>query len=309
MIARFAKRVSLVLVLTAVPGAAGDAPAWTSLALAQGSIDCLSPPPSSAATPAADPTIPAASPVAVVPFPAGGGELTVFAAASLTDAFEQIKSGLEATNERLTITFNFAGSQVLATQLAEGAEADVFASANQTQMDVAIENGTIAGAAVTFVRNRLTIVVPADNPAGIQSPADLARDGVRLVLAAPDVPVGRYAREAICAMATDPGTYGNGFVGAVAANIVSEEEDVRDVLTRVQLGEADAGIVYVSDVVSIGSTDVATIEIPEPVNVLASYPIAAVEGGDGALAAAFITYLLGPDGQATLQQAGFEPAR
>ncbi len=182
----------------------------------------------------------------------------------------------------------------------------MFASANAAQMSAARERGNIAGDPVVFVRNELAIVVPAVNPAGIAAPADLARDGVKFVLAGPDVPAGRYAREAVCLMGFDAATYGDGFVENVAANIVSEEEDVRDVLAKVELGEADAGIVYASDALA-GGDAVETIAIPANVNRIADYPIAAVAGGDGALADAFIGYVLGPDGQAVLANAGFAP--
>jgi len=263
-------------------------------------------PPAGPATPA--PASPGAAAVAAspLPFPPAGGELTVFAAASLTDAFERIAAALEAANPGLTVTYGFAGSQALVTQLNEGARADVFASANTAQMETAVANGSIAGEPVTFVRNRLAIVVPADNPAGIEAPADLGRDGLRLVLAQPEVPVGRYARESVCRMGQDAATSGEGFVERVAANVVSEEEDVREVLTKVQLGEADAGIVYVSDA-QVGGDEVELIEIPDAVNIVAAYPVAAVAGGDEALAAAFIGYLLAPEGQATLAAYGFDP--
>ena len=239
-------------------------------------------------------------------FPATGGDITVFAAASLTEAFEQMKSDLEAAHEGLVITYNFGGSQALVTQLSEGAAADVFASANTAQMQTAVENGAISGEPVTFVYNRLAIVTPKDNPAGLASPADLGQDGLRLVLAQAEVPVGRYAREAVCKMGLDTAAYGEGFVDRVAANIVSEEEDVRDVLAKVQLGEADAGIVYVSDA-NVAGDEVQVIAIPDDVNVVASYPIAAVIGGDEALAEAFIAYVLSADGQTTLEAFGFAP--
>ena len=158
-----------------------------------------------------------------------------------------METDLEAAHPGLTITYNFAGSQALVTQLQEGAKADVFASANNAQMKAAIDNGSISGEPEPFVRNRLAVVVPADNPAGIDSPADLGQDGLKLVLAQAEVPVGKYARESLCKMGQDSATYGDDFVNSVAANIVSEEEDVRDVLAKVELGEADAGIVYVSD--------------------------------------------------------------
>lgn len=246
---------------------------------------------------------PAGEPVA---FPAAGGELTVFAAASLTDAFTTIQEELEATNPGVTITYNFGGSQALVTQLTEGATADVFASANLAQMTAAIDAGLIEGEPRSFVYNRLVIVVPADNPAGISTAADLGSDGLRLVLAQPEVPAGTYARQSVCLMAQDEAVYGTGFVARVAANVVSEEDDAREVLTKVQLGEADAGVVYVSDSVAAGDT-VRLVEIPDPVNVLATYPIAGVTGGDPDLSAAFIAYLLGPEGQATLEAFGFTP--
>jgi molybdate transport system substrate-binding protein len=262
----------------------------------------------SATGPVADatPAVAAATSPAPVAFPDAGGELTVFAAASLTDAFTQIEADLEVAHPGFATTYNFGGSQALVTQLSERAEADVFASANQAQMTAAQEAGVIAGEPVTFVANRLVVVVPFDNPAALAVPADLAQDGLRLVLAQAEVPVGNYSRQAICLMAADAATYGDDFVGRVAANVVSEEEDVRDVLAKVQLGEADAGIVYASDAFIAGD-QVHLIAIPDDVNVLATYPIAPITGGDAALAAAFIAYVLGADGQATLAEFGFEP--
>lgn len=242
-----------------------------------------------------------------VAFPQGGGNLTVFAAASLTDSFNQIKRDLEAANPDLTISYNFAGSQSLVTQLTEGAPADVFASASTAQMNSAIEAGVIDGEATVFTQNRLAIVVPADNPGGVSAPADLAKDGLKLVLAQPEVPVGQYARQSICLAGQDPATYGEGFVDAVGANIVSEEDNVKAVLTKVQLGEADAGIVYSTDVTPEMAGNVSLIEIPAEINVIATYPIAPVADGNAELAAAFISYMLGPAGQATLQEYGFDP--
>jgi molybdate transport system substrate-binding protein len=241
-----------------------------------------------------------------VPFPAGG-EVTVFAAASLTAAFEAIAADLEAANPGLALAFSFAGSPALVTQLTEGAAADVFASADHAQMEGAVAAGVIDGEPVVFTRNRLAIVVPADNPAGITGLADLAGEDVDLVLAAPEVPVGQYAREAACRAAADPATYGEGFLEGFAGNVVSNEDNVKAVLAKVQLGEADVGIVYVTDVTPDVAADVQLIEIPDEVNVIAEYPIAPVEGGDVALADAFISYLLGPDGQATLAEFGFQP--
>jgi molybdate transport system substrate-binding protein len=289
--------LGLSLLCATLPGAAS--------ARAQATFECPAP---AAATPGATST--ASSPATPVArdaaFPETGGDLRIFAAASLTDAFSEIKTDLEAAHPGLSITYNFAGSQALVTQLGEGAEADVFASANNTQMKAAQEKDVIGGEPVTFVRNELVIVTPPDNPAGIDSPDDLGASGVRLVLAQADVPVGRYAREAVCGMGQDSATFGEDFVSRVASNVVSEEEDVRDVLTKVELGEADAGIVYVSDAF-IGGDKVQQVEIPVDFNILATYPIATVSGGDEALGDAFIAYVLSDDGQATLADFGFEP--
>jgi molybdate transport system substrate-binding protein len=300
----FARRSMLALLLLLTTGV-GSFSGSVGPALAQGAtFECPDPVPA-AASPAAAATAAIPAP-AEVTFPEDGGDLTVFAAASLTDAFEQMATDLEIANDGLTITYNFAGSQALATQLGEGAEADVFASANNVQMQVAIDNGNVTAEPVTFVRNRLVIVTPVDNPAGIDSPDDLGKSDLLLVLAQTEVPVGRYAREAVCLMGQHTATYGDDFVGRVATNVVSEEEDVRDVLAKVQLGEADAGIVYVSDA-KVAGDEVQRIAIPDEVNILATYPIAAVAGGDEALADAFIAYVLGPEGQAILAEFGFEP--
>ena len=251
-----------------------------------------------ASTPVAEQ--PPATPQPAVEFPADGGDLTVFAAASLTDAFEQLATDISATHPDVEITFNFAGSQALVTQLSEGgAEADVLALASPAQMTAAIEAEIPVGTTSIFARNLLTVVVPSDNPAGIASIQDLAGDDIRLVLANPDVPAGNYARQLLCNVADED----SAFIGNVADNVVSEEENVRAVLTKVQLGEADAGIVYVTDALTAGA-DVAMIEIPAEQNVVASYPIGTLT--DDPLAAAFISYVLSAEGQATLASFGFE---
>lgn len=266
-------------------------------------IECAPP-----ASPAATTSVatPAAAMAPRAEFPKDGGNLTVFAAASLADAFVRIKDDLEAVNGGLSITYNFAGSQALVTQLTEGAPADVLAVAGGTQMTNAVDAGVIAGQPVLFAQNRLAIVVPKDNPAGVQSPADLAKSGLKLVLAQAAVPAGQYAREAICRAGLDVTAYGDGFVAATGANVVSEEDNVKAVLTKVRLGEADAGIVYVTDVTAAVADDVAVIPIPSEINVIATYPVAPVAGGNAALAAAFIAYLVGPAGQAALRAFGFE---
>jgi molybdate transport system substrate-binding protein len=251
----------------------------------------------------------ASSPAAVSTMPATGntvlvGDLTVFAAASLTGAFEEIGGLLEDANPELTVAFNFAGSQQLVTQLAEGADADILATANEAQMQASKDGGVIASDPVIFTRNRLAIVVPSDNPAQINAPADLAADDLKLVIANAEVPVGKYALEMLDKLSADP-TYGADFRQRVEDNVVSLEDNVKQVVSKVQLGEADAGIVYVTDITPDVAEDVATIEIPAEFNVIAAYPIAAVADGDATLAQAFIDFVLSDTGQHILIKHGF----
>ncbi len=255
-----------------------------------------------AGQPPADPTAPAAASLA--------GELVVFATASLTDAFTQIGKEFEAANPGTRIIYNFAGSQQLAQQIAQGAPADVFAAAHARPMDLAMQSGRIVrGTQQVFVQNRLIVVLPADNPAGIEQLSDLARPGIKLVLAAADVPVGAYARDFLANAATDP-AFGAGYDTAVLANLISEEQNVRAVLTKVLLGEADAGIVYSSDVAPAEAGQVLRLEIPDRLNPIAEYLVAAVQDRPhAALADAFIAYLLAPAGQDVLAQHGFIPIR
>ncbi|MGQ0602262.1 MAG: molybdate ABC transporter substrate-binding protein [Anaerolineales bacterium] len=232
--------------------------------------------------------------------------LTVFAAASLKDAFTELGERFEMSNAGVTVSFNFAGSQQLAQQLVEGAPADVFASANQKQMDSAIDGGRIAkGATQPFVKNRLVVIVPADNPAQIVALADLARPGLKLILAAREVPVGQYSLDFLEKTQADS-TFAVGFKDAVLNNVVSYEENVRAVLSKVSLGEADAGIVYTSDVSGDGAEQIGRIEISDDLNTIAIYPIAPV--GDSAhaeTARAFVDFVLSSEGQATLKRYGF----
>lgn len=234
-----------------------------------------------------------------IPFP--GGRLIVFAAASLTDAFTRIGEDITAANRDVHIQFNFAGSQTLVTQLEGGADADVLALASPEQMTHAVDQGVPVDDPISFATNRLTIVVPSDNPADIQSPADLSREGVRLLVANPDVPAGAYARQAICQIGASAGA---AYVEEVAGNVVSQEDNVRSVLTKVQLGEADAGIVYETDA-RTADESVDRIEIPDAQNIVASYPIVSLEGDR--LGMAFIGYVLSAEGQATLASFGFGP--
>lgn len=234
--------------------------------------------------------------------------LTVFAAASLTDAFQTISKNFSTAHPGVDVVFNFAGSQQLAQQIGQGAPADLFASANASQMAVAIESGrVVSGTEQLFVRNRLVVVTPVDNPAGIATLADLAKPGLQIVLATKEVPVGQYALDFLDKAEAD-GTLGAGYRDAVLANVVSYEENVRTVLAKVTLGEADAGIVYRSDVTPTAAEQVQRIDIPDNLNTIASYPIAPLsDSPHAALAQQFIDYLLSPEGQQILEDAGFMP--
>lgn len=242
-----------------------------------------------------------------ITFPEGGGDLTVFAATSLTDAYARMADELEATHPNLHITIETAGSQTLVTQLEEGARADVLATASTSTMDRAQASGLINGEPILFTSNRLVIVTPMNNPAGIESIDDLATEGTRLVLANQDVPAGSYAADAFCAYANLRESPGE-FLEQVESNLVSEEPDVRSVLAKVQLGEADAGVVYASDVTAsqLAGVEVHVIELPDSLPTRADYPIAMVADGNTELAMAFISYVLSNEGQAILQSFGFE---
>jgi molybdate transport system substrate-binding protein len=224
----------------------------------------------------------------------GGRDLVVFAAASLTEAFGEVGMAFERRHPGVTVRFNFGPSDGLATQIREGGPADVFASASRRWMDAVGDVGLLDRA--VFARNRLTVLVPRDNPAGIGGIEDLARPGVRLVMAAPHVPAGEYGRDALGKA---------GVLGPAEANVVSNEEDVKGVVQKVALGEADAGIAYVTDVTEQVAADVRAVPIPDEVNVVAVYPIAALgTSAQPRLASEFVGFVLA-DGQSMLRGAGF----
>jgi molybdate transport system substrate-binding protein len=243
------------------------------------------------------------------PAPAAGGELSIFAATSLNDAFKEIGAAFEAANPGAKLAFNFAGSQQLAQQIGQGAPVDVFASANASQMNAVIKSGlVVSGTQHTFVRNRLVVIFPKDNPGKIEAIKDLASPGLKLVLADKAVPVGQYSLD-VLAKASKLPAYTDAFSPTVLANVVSYEDNVRAVLSKVALGEADAGIVYTSDIALDSAEKVGKLDIPDELNVIAAYPIAPIKGSaSAALAQKFVDYVLAPDGQQVLAKYGFIPA-
>jgi molybdate transport system substrate-binding protein len=222
---------------------------------------------------------------------AKGGVVTVFAAASLQPAFDKIGARVK-TAYGITTTFNYAGTQTLTTQLQQGAQGEVFASADTAHMTTLENAGLLSGSSKTFAHNKLEIAVAKGNPKGIKSLADLARPGLVVVLADPSVPAGRYAQQAL----------GNAHVTVHPASL---ELQVTAVLSKVALGEADAGIVYVSDLATNGK--VSGVSIPDDQNVIADYPIAVLKSAANAAGAQILVELvLSADGQAILKAAGFQ---
>jgi molybdate transport system substrate-binding protein len=235
--------------------------------------------------------------------------LTVFAAASLKDAFTDLAQALARRHPATTVRFNFAGSQQLALQLQQGARADVFASADQRWMEAVRDSGLVAGTPKVFARNRLVVITPAANPGRVDQLADLSRRGLKLVLAAEAVPVGKYSREALSRLGGAP-ELGPEYPARVLRNVVSQEENVKAVVAKVQLGEADAGIVYVSDVTPPTRRAVRVLEIPDQYNVVATYPITVLRTTEQkAGAEAFVALVLAPEGQALLARHGFLPVQ
>lgn len=235
--------------------------------------------------------------------------LTVFAAASLTDAFNEIGQNFSAEHPGLTFSFNFAGSQQLAQQLGQGAPADVFASANKTQIGKTIEAGRIiSGTERTFARNRLVVIYPQDNPAGLTQLQDLAKPSLKLVFAAKEVPVGQYSLDFLNKAITDT-AFSPTYMDEVLKNVVSYEDNVKSVLAKVALGEADAGIVYTSDISGDNAGKVSRLDIPDNLNVIAGYPIAVIsDSAYPVQAQAFVDYVLSPAGHAILAKYAFIPA-
>lgn len=220
------------------------------------------------------------------------GSITVFAAASLTDSFKALSSSFQVAHPGVMVQFNFAGTPTLVTQIEQGAQADVFASADTTNMEKLTADGFTEGTPQVFAHNQLEIVVAPGNPRGLTGLADLAKPGVIYISEAATVPAGKYSLQAL----------------AKAGETVtpkSLETDVKSVVSKVALGEADAGIVYTTDVKAAGSK-VQGVPIPAAYNVVATYPLVALKGTkNSAVAKAFIAFVLASAGQSTLESFGF----
>lgn len=266
--------------------------------------------PAAAAVPAenSNPLTPTAMPTEEPPANQQPMTLTVLAAASLTESFTELGTLFEAAHPHIQVVFNFAGSQQLAQQLAEQAPADVFASASQKYMKEAIDSGrVISGTDQIFAKNALVVIYPKANPAGLAALTDLTKPGLKLVLGAKEVPIGQYALDFLDKASQDP-AYGATFKDNVLKNVVSYEDNVKSVVTKVVLGEADAGIVYLTDVTPDAAEKVDKIIIPDEINVIATYPMAAIADSAYPIEAdAFVKFVLSEEGQAVLAKYNFTP--
>jgi molybdate transport system substrate-binding protein len=229
-------------------------------------------------------------------------EVIVFAAASLTDSFTEIEHAFEIQHPGVNVILNFASSSILRTQIEEGAIVDVFASANVEHMQILVDKGLVSEGSVRLLAStQLVIVTPLGNPAGIQDAEDLAGSGIRLVLALPGVPAGDYARQALHALNA---IYGESYESAVLRNVASNEDNVRQVLLKVELGEGDAGFVYLTDAIS--SEEVEVIQLPQGYGPAVSHMIGTpVSSVNPSLAEAFSDFLLTLEGQSILANWGF----
>ena len=226
----------------------------------------------------------------------------------MSEAFADLGARFESQHPDVQVVFNYAGSQQLAHQLAQGAPADVFASANLRQMEAAIQSGRVNSEGVrSFAHNRLVVIYPGDNPGGIQTLADLSRPGLKLGLAAETVPVGDYALQFL-QNASQVAALGDGFREGVLDNVVSYEVSVRAVLSKVLLGEVDGGIVYASDITPEDDPRLGHLEIPAALNINASYYLApVVDSPHLETASAFVDFVVSHEGQSILTEYGLMP--
>jgi molybdate transport system substrate-binding protein len=230
-------------------------------------------------------------------------ELTVFGAASLKGALADAEAAYEAANPGSTVTVSTDSSSALETQIEQGAPADVFLSADTTNPKKLVDGGFASGTPVNFAGNKLTIIVPKDNPAGIQSPMDLAKAGLKVIAAGDEVPITKYATQLVKNLAGLAG-YPADFEAKYADNVASKEDNVKAVVGKIELGEGDAGIVYVTD--AAASDKVETVDVPDDANVPATYAGVVVKASPHVDAAqAFLDWFAGPDGQAILAKYGF----
>jgi molybdate transport system substrate-binding protein len=256
--------------------------------------------------------IPSPTPRQATVTPAGAGptmmpvELTILAAASLKKVLDKVKTVYESAHPGATLVVSTDSSSALETKIEQGAPCDVFLSADAANPQKLVDGGFATGDAVVFAGNELAIIVPADNPAGITSPFDLARPGVDIVAALDTVPITRYAKQLVANLAASPGAPA-GFAAAYAANVASREDNVGAIVGKLELGQGDAGIVYVTDAKS--STKLKTIDVtPKSANVPATYAGVVVKASTSPGAAkAFLEWIAGADGQAILASFGFLP--
>jgi len=236
--------------------------------------------------------IAAAQPVAAAPKPSG--EITIFAASSLTESFDAMAKQFENKYPDVSVKFDYDASSNLATQINQGAPADVFASADQDNLQKTLESGAVTPPAVVFAKNRLEIAVEKGNPKKIKSLADLQRSGLVVVLCADQVPCGKYAAQSLA-------------MAGVSISPASKEENAKATLSKVSIGEADASIVYVTDVKASKGT-ASGVKIADKQNVIATYPMGVVKDSQNATAAkAWVQYVTSKDGQKTLRKFGFLP--
>ena len=234
-----------------------------------------------------------------------GGELTIFGAASLKGALDKAKVAYETANPGTKLTISTDSSAALETQIEQGATADVFLSADATNPRKLADKGLAEGSPITFATNKLTIIVPTANQAGVTSPQDLAKSGIKVIAAGDEVPITKYATQLIDNLAREAG-YPADFAAAYAGNVVSREDNVKAVVAKIELGEGDAGIVYVTD--AKASDKVTTIDVPDAANVPATYDGVVIKAsGNIEAAKGFLTWFAGPDGQAILSDLGFLP--
>lgn len=258
-------------------------------------VGCSSPG-SSPATPSSTAAVPATS----API-----ELTIYGAASLKGVLDAAKAAYESGNQGVRITISTDSSAALEAKIEQGAPADLFLSADTSNPQKLVDKGLVEGDAVNFAGNELTIIVPTDNPARIATPFDIGKPGVKVIAAGADVPITKYARQLVANLAGLPDAPAR-LADSYSANVLSEEENVKGIVAKIELGEGDAGIVYVTD--AAASSKVKVIAIPTEANVPATYAAVVIRASTHqAEALAFMVWLTGPDGLAILQGLGFLP--